>query len=362
MEPGQQTFDTFGRWLLTRLRADLAPGQKTPASPLYAFFTGLYEDMLANPGEYFIPEEPFVTFFARVTLTPEETAQHEALKATRMRVRKAVFAYLEFLYKLGKTGSVIDAPDGGKLLVSRAELEKLAAEGVKKAKSRHFLAALERTGLSFSPGDPVAVTNRLYPGMPAALVTFSQACAPVKDFDFYLFRRCDLSVVDGKRAPDFADALRFVPQPFQSQVAETDERLQQMKFKREIFMDEGDANYRVRYNKKGDLVVYWCRIQETFQPDLHHYLRWKLDSDLTPRLFTRLDETAPGLADLVFTGVKQCAHCYAGNCMDRTHIERGGVVKEVCKGSGWNRIGYSHTDYERLWTVLAALNELVAKS
>ena len=364
MEPGQKSFDTFGSWLLTRLRADLAPEQKTPASPLYPFFTGLYEDMLANPAGYFIPEEPFVPFIARVTLTAEETAQHEALKAARMRVRKVVFAYLEFLFKLGQAGSAVGAPNGVDLLVSRAEFEKLAAEGMKKARSRQFLAALERNGLSFSPGenspdDPVVITNSLYPGMPAALGPFSQACAPVKDFDFYLFRRCDLSVFEGKRTPDFADALRFAPQPFQGEVAETDERLQQLKFKREIFVDGGDAGYRVRYNKKGDLVVYWCRIQETFQPDLHHYLRWKLDSDLTPRLFDCLDETAPGLADIVFEGVKQCAHCYDGNCMDRTHIERGGVVREVCKGSGWNHIGYSRLDYERLWTVLVAFNNLV---
>ncbi len=360
MEPGQQSFDTLGRWMLTRLRADLAPRQHTPASPLPDFFAGLYDDMLANPGAYFIPEEAFVPFIARVTLTAEETAQHEALKAARMRVRKVVFAYLEFLFKLGGAGSAADGPHGGDLLVSRAEFEKLAAEGIKKSRSRYFLSALERAGFSFAPGDPVVVSNSIYPGMPAALGSFSQACAQVKDFDFYLFRRCDLSVFNGKRAPDFADALRFTPQPFQGEVAETDERLMQMKFKREIFIDGGDMTYRLRYNKKGDLVVYWCRIQETFQPDLHHYLRWKLDSNLTPRLFARLDETAPGLADIVFAGVKQCAHCYDGNCMDRTHIERGGVVREVCKGSGWNHIGYNRLDYERLWTVLATFNELVA--
>ena len=62
----------------------------------------------------------------------------------------------------------------------------------------------------------------------------------------------------------------------------------------------------------------------------------------------------------MFTGLKPCAHCYGENCQDRSHVERGGVVKEVCKGSGWNRIGYTHADYEALWTVLATINELVA--
>ena len=356
MEPQQESFDTFGRWMLTRLRADLAPGREIPAAPLVRFFAGLYDEMLANPSAYFIPTEPFVPFFARVLLTPEESAQHEALKAARMRVRKVVFAYLEFLFKLGQAGASV----GSNLQLPRQEFTKLAGDYARKAKARNFLTALARSGLSFSQGDPLTVSNSIYPGMPAALVPFSQACVQVKDFDFYLFRRCDLAVFDGKTKPDFVDALRLVPQPFQRDVVETDERLQQIRFKREIFVDGGDMTYRLRYSKKGDQVVYWCRIQETFQADLAHYLRWKLESDLTPRLFNRLDETVPGLADRVYAGLKTCAHCYGENCQDRSHVERGGVVKESCKGSGWNHIGYTRSDYEALWKVLGAFNELVA--
>jgi hypothetical protein len=354
MEPQQESYDTFGRWMVTRLQADLAPNAEIPASSLYLFFAGLYADMLANPGAYFIPVEPFVTFFDREMRTPEESAQHEVLKAARMRVRKVVFAYLEFLYHLGRVGM----PMEDDLQVPRVEFEQLAAEYAKKVKPRHFLAALERSGLSFSSDDPVRVTNPTYPGMPVALAALSHACAGVRDFDFYLFRRCDLAALEGKTGPYFEDALRLCPSPFQGEVAETDEALGKMRFKREIFVDGGDMTYRLRYSKKGDHVVYWCRIQETFHADLRHYLRWKLDSDLTPRLFERLDHTNPGLADEVFAGLKPCAHCYP-NCMDRTLVERGGVVREVCKGGGWYHIGYGRVDYERLWLVLAAFNELV---
>jgi hypothetical protein len=355
MEPQQESFDTFSRWMLTRLRADLVPCWEAPDNPLVHFFSRIYEDMLENPGAYFIPAEPFVTFFAHLALTPEESVQHEALKAARMRVRKAVFAYLEFLFKLGQAGT----PVGGELQLPGSEFEKLAAEAAKKLKSRQWLNALERTGLAFSPGEPLVVSNRIFPNMPAALAAFSHACSRVKDFDFYLFRRCDLAVFIGKTAPDFADALRLVPQPFRGEVAETDERLRQMIFKREIFVDGGDMTYRLRYSKKGDQVVYWCRILETFHADFAHYLRWKLDSDLTPRLFHRLDEIAPGLAEHVFTGLMPCVHCYGENCHALARTEWEGVAREVCKEYGWNRIGYSRGDYETLWTVLAALNKLV---
>lgn len=340
--------------MVTRLRADLALNPQNQSAPLVRFFRGLFEDMLADPGAYSIPDESFVTFLARVTLTPEEAAQHEALKAARMRVRKVVFAYLEFLFSLGKAS----APCGDDSQIARAAFEKLAAVAVKKAKTRHFLSTLERSGLAFSAGDPLVVASSAFPGLPAELARFSQACAAVKEFDFYLFRRCDLAVFSGKTAPAFADALHLVPQPFQKEVAETDERLMQMRFKREIFIDGGDMTYRIRYSKKGDQLVYWVRVLETFNTDLDHYLRWKLGSDVTPRLFGHLDITHPGLAGRVFDGLNTCRHCYE-NCMDRVLVERNGVVKEACKGSGWNNIGYDRADYENLWTVLAALANLV---
>ncbi len=105
--------------------------------------------------------------------------------------------------------------------------------------------------------------------------------------------------------------------------------------------------------------MYWVRIQETFHADLGHYLRWKLESDLTPRLFDQLDQTSPGLADRVFEGLKACQHCYGGTCLARKQVERGGRVKEACNDSGWNQIGFGRADYEALWTVLAAFNHLV---
>ena len=101
MQPQQQSFDSLSGWMLNRLEMDLAPFQPGAGSDLQRFFATLYADMRANPAAYFIPKEPFVPFIARVLLTSEEKATHEALKAARMRVRKAVFAYLEFFFDLG---------------------------------------------------------------------------------------------------------------------------------------------------------------------------------------------------------------------------------------------------------------------
>lgn len=352
-EPQQTAYDTFGRLILTRMLADMAPSAETH-SPLPAYFTALYQDMLDNPGAYGIPHEPYGGFLARQTMTPEEMARHEVLKAARMRARKAIFATLEFLFELGKAG----APEGDNLTLPRAEFERLAAAAVKKGKLRQLLPALERCGLVFSSGDPLVVSNSRFAGLPAALAQFSRACAPVKDFDFYLFRRVDLAVLAGKTAPTFEDALRTAPQPFQENVAATDSHLARLRYKREIFVDGGDMTYRVRYSKKADTVVYWLRIQETFNLDLGHYLRWKMSPERDARLFALLEQASPGLARRVFDGLKTCQECYGTACMARAEVALGDASKPVCNEAGWNRIGFSRAAYADLWAVLTAACEL----
>jgi hypothetical protein len=228
-----------------------------------------------------------------------------------------------------------------------------------KTRNRRLLTTLERTGLSFSDGDPVVVSNRLYPGMPAELARFSQACARVRNYGFYFFRRCDLAVLDGKTTPDIDAAVHMVPQPFQSDVTETDRRLMQMRFRREMFVANIGSGYGLRYSKKNNQVVYWVHILESYHPDLRHHLYWKFRTDLTPRLLNRLEENIPGLGEQVFEGLKACVQCYSEFCMDRTPIEWNGRDKIVCKNTGWNRIGYEHDAYERLWMVLGTLNELL---
>jgi hypothetical protein len=132
-----------------------------------------------------------------------------------------------------------------------------------------------------------------------------------------------------------------------------------MKFKREIFLDGGDMTYRVRYSRKGDQIIYWLRILETFHPDLGHFLRWRFDSDIHQRLFQKLDQTNPELADEIFIGLAPCAHCYGGNCMARVRLEWKGNTKEACREVGWNKIGFEQANYENLWIVLNTLIQLV---
>jgi hypothetical protein len=45
--------------------------------------------------------------------------------------------------------------------------------------------------------------------------------------------------------------------------------------------------------------------------------------------------------------------------MARGWIERGGVIKDVCKEEGWNQIGFTRADYEALWKVLEAFERVL---
>jgi len=136
MEPQQRCFDTFARMILTYQYADMAPCEKSATPPLYGFFTNLYEDMLAHPGAYHLPSDPFITYYRplRGTLTPEETAQHEELKATSIRVRKPMIANFEFLRDLGLAGE----PANTDLQLPRAAFDRLVGDYAKKNEKSPF--------------------------------------------------------------------------------------------------------------------------------------------------------------------------------------------------------------------------------
>ncbi len=301
--------------MLAGLQVDLAPDQM-PSAALHAYFAALYRDMQTNPRIYALPDIPYVPFLESDAHLPGEGKRNESGKGAGLKIRKAVFAYVEFLFQLGQMG----LPEGEHLLIPRAELDKLLSEGANKARSKAFTATMQRCGLAFTADDPVRVSNTLYPGMAARLAPFSAACARTeKHLPMVFFRRCDLAVLNGKSAPAMEAVLHVVPQEYRCDVAETDARLMQMRYKRDIF-PAGCGAYNLRFSRKGGQVVYWARFFEPGYPDLHHFLRWKLDSPLTAALFASLDETAPGLADQVFDGLKTCALCYGEFCMARREV------------------------------------------
>jgi hypothetical protein len=191
-----------------------------------------------------------------------------------------------------------------------------------------------------------------------ALRAFTKTCAGIKDNGAYFFRRCDLGVFNGKRQPTLEDALRLAPPELHDDLRMNDALLIERNYKREILVGDANAGYRFRYNKKKDRVVYWVRLMSWFSPPFHHNLRWDYKSDLTGRLFARLDEVRPGLADRIFEGIKRCEDDYE-NCMARVVIERCGQSVDCCSEAAWDAIGESPGEMEYLRLVLQALDEFV---
>jgi hypothetical protein len=352
MNPDQELFATYAQRLLTHLLADMAQPVQSPPARLLA---DLYADMQVCPAAYGLPEEPFVPFVARVELTEAESARHEALKAARLKARHAVVAYIQFLFDLAQLAE----PAGSDLRLPRAEFERLAAGAARKAKCKGFLAALARCGLAFAPGDPAVVTYRGDPQLLPALAALGRACAGVKDNALFLFRRADPGVFSGKAGPAIDDALALVPPAYQASAAQTDRRLLALRFKREVWVDDGDVSYSLRYTRKGGLATYIVRIREQFQPELVHHFRWMFETDLTPRLLARLETDCPGLGSELFGALKPCRQCYGAPCMDTRQIEWAGQAKTVCGNTGWKAIGFAPADYQRLWAVLEAFATVV---
>jgi hypothetical protein len=366
------TFKTVGQWHTWQIILDLA--EYHPALPptlpageaepyqrgqlaLYRFFQDLLADLYAHPEAYGVPEEAYVAYDE--TPQGKDQALEDRIRAQRLKVRKVIdLGLLDFLYQVGQAGVVA----GQTLQVSRSFYDQLLAEKMKKAKTTAFLQRFAQLGLSIQVGSAaVCFTNALYPGVLAILADFARACAQIKKEGFYYFRRCDLQVLAGKSQPAFEDALHLAPEALRGEVAATDALLRARKFKREILISEaGGAGYRLRYSKKGDQIVYWCRLRNWLNPDLHHNLRWEFGGSLSPRLFVRLDECAPGLSAQVLAGIRKCDHCFE-NCMAISRLEYQGAFYECCREAGWDQIGVGPAEFENLRLVTGLLDDLLSE-
>jgi hypothetical protein len=363
-------FQSASQWHAWRLGLDLSEYKEiTPPgiSPeqagelqarhraLHRYFKDLLTDLFENPQAYGLPDQPFEPFIESRLRLQEDKVRKERVMATRLKARKALeTGILDFLYQVGQAAE----PGDEILTLDRTFYEKLLGEKVKKSGIKPFGKGYERLGLHFSDGDPVAVSNTQYPGMLPALAAFAKACAGIKDFGYFFFRRCDLGVLGGKRQPTLEDALRLAPPVLRDEMRKTDTLLAERKYKREILVGDANAGYRLRYNQKNDRVVYWCRFMSWFSPPFHHNLRWEFKSDVTPRLFNRLDEVRPGLADRVFEGNKKCEYDYE-NCMARVVLERHGISQDFCTEAGWDMIGETPSELNDLRQVLGVLDELL---
>lgn len=357
-------FQHLSQWHVWRLGLDLAEmpdgdphkDPQTDTLALHAFFQDLLTDLYDNPQAYGLPVDPYEEYVESRMRLSIDKEKADDIRASRLKVRVAIeTGILDFLYQIGQAGQPVDQG----LWLERTFFDALVAEKIKKTRNKAFPQKFERPGFVFSVGDGVTVFNERYPGMLTALSAFAKECASIRKHGFYFFRRCDFGVFAQKRLPALEDAMRLVPMALRSEIQETDNLLLQHNFKREIFVADAGGGYRLRYSKKGNKIVYWCRLMSWYSPGIHHNLRWDFDSDLTPRLFARLDEARPGLADRIFKGIKPCEHDYE-NCMALVIIERSGVSRECCSEAAWDTIGESPADFEDLRLVCCVLDELVS--
>ncbi len=368
-----EPFQSISQWYAWRLGLDLTEsseplimGQLQSKAeeatfgplPLRQFFMDFLADLYTHPQAYALPGEPYEAFTENRIRSKVDNEKQDRIRAIRLKTRKAFEDGLfDFLYQVGQVSEL----DGQVLKVSRLAFDQLMNEKVKKTKNKAFLQGFERMGFSFGIGnEDVDIHQEKHPGMLAALSMFAKTCSTIKEYGFYFFRRCDFGIFAQKRLPEFEDAMRLVSDPQKDEVYKTDAFLREHNFKREIFVADASAGYRLRYNKKSDRVVYWCRFMSWFSPDLHHNLRWDFDSDQTPGLFSWLGETNPILAERIFDGIKKCEHCYA-NCMARVTIVQDGRQQECCSEAGWDTIGESPSDFEHLRLVIGMLDDLASQ-
>lgn len=358
-----EPFQSLCQWHIWRLGLDFAglPSKfpedvnQTGLVSLHVFYQDLLVDMYENPEAYGLPLVAYEAYVENRMRLENDKKKGKSIRADRMKVRVAIEnGICDFLFQIGQAGE----PVGNGLVLDRSFFDTLIDEKVKKTKNKAFPDKFERLGFVFKVGETVEVSNSQYQGMLGALSRLAKACALNEEYGFYFFRRCDLAVLEHKNLPAFEDAFRLVSVELRDEVKRNDDLFNELRFKREIFVADAAGGYRLRYSKKSDSIVYWCRLMSWYSPDFHHNLRWKFTSELTPLLFSRLEEIKPELADRIFKGIKPCEHDYE-NCMARVMIERKGVFRECCSEAGWDTIGESPDNFSDLRLVCTILDELL---
>lgn len=365
MDRSKMDFDTFSQWLVWRILIDMADfesvlpqeGQDRPwmnclpeaEAQLYSFMTDLYRDMYEHPEKYHIPEERYENF-VRV-----DTRKQEAVRQALLQVKKIVVTcILDFLYEMGRNAEMNEAG----LMMETQMYRKLLDEKNKKYKPKSFLAVLEGIGFNIAEGETVQIRHVRYPLMLIALSVFSKECAKNKEYGFYFFCKCDFKIFDHKALPSFWDAMKLVPGAYQSEVIAIDEFLIQQRYKREVMISEAWSGYRIRYKK--NQTVCWCRIRNTFHPDLHFQVRWGLDQLTTSRLLLKLDQSKPGLSKQTIDGIYPCERCRE-HCTARSEVVWKGKMRRMCSENGWSPRSLNADDFTHMKLVVTTLSELFSK-
>jgi hypothetical protein len=363
-----ENFETFGQWLIWQLGLDLADfGGDIPhqgsglreelfsacLKDWHRFYQDLLTEMYFHPDQFAIPFEPFLTYSVGDEQKEPDKTLEARIRTSRLAVRKVIGnGLLDFFYQLGQVVEFL----GEKQCVALPVLLKLVE--TKKKKTTSVLSSIEGLGWRFDfSSDPVQIVNTVYPLAPAGLSMFSKACTARNEYGYYFFRRCDFGVLGSLIKPDFSSALKLIREPVRNFVLKNDELLKELRFRREVLPAEEGGGYRVRYDLNNDLFVYWVRVRTNFNPEFVHSLRWKNVAGLTEKLFGKLDALQPGLADVVYRGMKKCTRCYA-RCKASAMIEWKDRIVEICLEHGWDPIGSGAQEFEQLKIVLSALAEI----
>lgn len=364
---GQTDFDTYAQWLVWRLWIDMAkldvilPQEDQNSTwieclpeaeiQLHNFLSELYRDMYQHPKKYYIPEENYEGFVSASNIE-QETVRHAILQ-----VKKAVVTcILDFLYEVGRNSEINETG----LWMAGETYRKLLQEKQKKCKSNSFLTLLEEMGFIIADEERIHISHNEYPLMLTSLSLFSKECARNKEYGFYFFCKCDFQVFAQKTKPSFEDAMKLVPEAYQSNVITLDEFLIQQKFKREVLISEAWSGYRIRYRRNSQMVV-WCRVRNTFYPDLLLQLRWKMDQYITSQLLQRLEDREPGFAVKTLEGIHSCEGCRE-LCSARSELVWNGRTWIVCSENGWTSSHSLSVDsFTQMKLLITTFNEVFKK-
>lgn len=220
----------------------------------YAFFTGLYRNMLENPEDCFVFPSPYEAYMRspkRPTPGREKAHAADSRESTlRNMIQQAITFYPLLFWEAG----IRSALEGDRLCLSRDAWGQVwqrmgRLHGAEHHKGR--LEKLQQEGLSITETEgKVALFHRRFPLMMPAL--FYLCTAPESKYTYFNFLRLDFQNAGG--SPTVDTICRTLPEASAAMIRRLEESFAALKAKarvKPLRSITSDFQWKVEYHKSG---------------------------------------------------------------------------------------------------------------
>lgn len=305
-------------------------------SQLYDFFNDFYRLLYENSNALFIDTKEDICLE-----TNEHKSKNQMFNKTESMVKPIISEFIDFLYKAGQTGEIIEK----KYFIDKSLYEKYISK--RKRDKQKFLEGLAKIGFQVGTlENRLYLSNNKYPYMFQALQIFAQRCeANLHKQGKLCFFTCDFGALDTEYAIKAEEIL--------SRIINCDSKYSYLYDLHNYLSKNG---YALDYKLESEiaLVVFYTNKKIKSSPllgiqlDVRYYepVCVSIKFVSIPRLMPIFDTLSDEMQEAFFNEMGSCHGAECGWCKNRKGFFHPSklIVKDKAKTVCW----YAHKDFSNV--------------